>query len=173
MTKILLRMCKGGTKSLRNYRKLLLYNARKYVYETRIKGIAMTYTASGTGFENKMYINFIKDTPLIGELPPDNTEKLAAEHLEDYAAKLQTMSEAETFVLKEINDCEFEKYYSGTDKIQIKAETKNGKFHGDFEEYYLNGNKRSEGSYRKGRKTGRWKYYDEQGQLTEKEWEGM
>jgi len=57
--------------------------------------------------------------------------------------------------------------------LQIKAETKDGRFHGDFEEYYQNGNKRSEGNYRKGRKTGRWKYCNEESELPEKEWEGL
>ncbi|MDC0104680.1 hypothetical protein OAJ52_01730 [Bacteroidia bacterium] len=57
--------------------------------------------------------------------------------------------------------------------MQIKAETKDGRFHGDFEEYYQNGNKRSEGNYRKGRKTGRWKYCNEESELPEKEWEGL
>ena len=142
-------------------------------YITFFKNIAISYAASGDGFENEMSLQFVEDTQLKGELPPDKSEKLASEYLEDYAARLQNMSDAETFVLQEVEDGKFEKYYDGTDQLKIRAETKNGKFHGDFEEYYLNGNKRSEGSYRKGRKTGRWEYYTEEGKLSEKEWEGL
>ena len=124
-------------------------------YITFFKSVAISYAASGTGFENEMYMHFLEDSELTGELPPDKSEKLANEYLEDYATTLQNMSDAETIVLKEINDGEFVKYYNGTNELQIKAETKDGRFHGDFEEYYINGTMRSEGTYRKGRKTGR------------------
>lgn len=142
-------------------------------YITFFKSIGMTYTAQGDGFENKIYMHYAEDLPAEEELPEDESEKLAATYLEDYSELLKDMSEAETFVLKEVNDGEFVKYIKGTQTIQIRAETKDGKFHGDFEEYYENGNMRSEGTYRKGRKTGRWKYYNEAGELTEKEWEGL
>jgi hypothetical protein len=50
------------------------------------------------------------------------------------------------------NDSVFEKHFAGTSQLQIKAETKDGRFHDNFEGYYQNGNKRSEGNYRKGQK---------------------
>ena len=142
-------------------------------YLTFFKTLALSYTASGTGFENEMYVHFVEDAELVGELPPDRSEKLSSEYLEDYAAKLQSMSDAEVFVLQQINNGKFETYYTGNQQVKILAETKNGRFHGDFIEYYINGNKRSEGTYRKGRKIGRWNYYDDQGTRTEKKWEGL
>ncbi|MFT4875796.1 MAG: antitoxin component YwqK of YwqJK toxin-antitoxin module [Bacteroidia bacterium] len=45
------------------------------------------------------------------------------------------------------NDSVFEKHFAGTSQLQIKAETKDGRFHDNFEGYYQNGNKRSEGTY--------------------------
>jgi hypothetical protein len=42
------------------------------------------------------------------------------------------------------NDSVFEKHFAGTSQLQIKAETKDGRFHCAFEEYYQNGNKRSD-----------------------------
>jgi hypothetical protein len=146
---------------------------RNKPYITFFKSIGISYEASGDGFESTIYMHFAEDLSAEDELPADQSDKLAAEYLEDYSTLLQGMTNAETFVLKEINDGEFEKHFAGTSQLQIKAETKDGRFHGDFEEYYQNGNKRSEGTYRKGRKTGRWKYYNEQGELTEKEWEGL
>ena len=83
------------------------------------------------------------------------------------------MSEAEVFVLNEVNDGEFVKYFSGTEIVQLKAETKNGQLHGDFMEFYPNGSVRSEGKYRKSKKVGRWKYYNTEGVLEEKDWEGL
>ena len=63
-------------------------------------------------------------------------------------------------------------YFSALIRMEL-AYPGNGVFHGDFEEYHTNGNLRSSGRYKKGRKVGRWKYYDDSGKLTEKEWEGF
>ncbi len=147
--------------------------AKNKPYLSFMRSIAVSYSASGDGFENTIYLHFVEPEEALEPVPTDESDQLAAKYLQDYSAQLKNLSEAETFVLNEVNDGDFVKYFDGTDQVHIKAETRDGKFHGDFEEYYENGNMRSEGSYRKGRKTGRWKYYNEQGELTEKEWEGL
>ena len=140
-------------------------------YLNFFKGIGITYTAQGEGFENKIYLTYQEDTAQA--IPPQKTDELVSVYLEDHSEALKNLSEAETFVLNEVNEGEFEKLHKGTTQIHIKAETKNGIFHGDFKEFYVDGTLRSEGSYRKGKKVGRWKYYNEQGEITEKSWEGL
>lgn len=146
--------------------------AKNKPYLSFMRSIAMSYSSSGDGFENTLYLHFVEPEEALEPVPVDESDELAAKYLQDYSVQLKNLSEAETFMLNEVNDGDFVKYYAGNEQIHIKAETKNGKFHGDFEEYDENGTLRSEGSYRKGRKTGRWKYYDEAGELTIKEWEG-
>ena len=136
-----------------------------------LKGIGLSYRSNGDGFDNTMYINF--EEKQADSIPTSHAEDLAEEYLEDYTHTLKNMSESETFVLNEVNDGDFIKYFEGIDHIHLRAGTRDGVFHGSFEEYYENGTKRSEGKYRKGRKVGRWKYYNINGELTEKTWEGI
>lgn len=141
-------------------------------YFNYFKTIGISYTAVGEGFENKVYMHFNQDE-VFEEPPPLAIDSLANELLEDYSEELKKLTDAEDFVLSNVEDGLYTKYYKGTEIAHLKAETKNEKFHGDFKEYYPNGKIRSEGKYRKGRKTGRWKYYDKEGNLSEKEWEGF
>lgn len=138
-----------------------------------MRSIVVAYTASGDGFENVVHLSFMEPTENVETVPADDSKAKADKYLKDYTAELENLSEAEVFVLNEVNNGEYVKYYDGSGQIEIKAETKNGKFHSDFIEYYENRTVRSEGNYRKGRKTARWKYYDEQGELTEKSWQGV
>jgi antitoxin component YwqK of YwqJK toxin-antitoxin module len=140
-------------------------------YITYFKGIGLSYTAQGDGFNNNLYFSFQEDEEEL--LPTSNAGELAQEYLEDYSVTLRNLSEAETFVLKEVNDGKFVKYFKGTEIIQLQTETRNGLLHGEFLEFYIDGTIRSEGKYRKGRKVGRWKYYTISGELSEKTWEGI
>jgi len=146
--------------------------AKNKKYFIFFKSVGVAYTASGDGFDNNIYILYSDDyeEPMIAELEIDS---ISNKYFEDYTETLKNMSEAEVFVLNEVNDGEFVKYFSGTEIVQLKAETKNGQLHGDFMEFYPNGSVRSEGKYRKSKKVGRWKYYNTEGVLEEKDWEGL
>jgi antitoxin component YwqK of YwqJK toxin-antitoxin module/antitoxin component HigA of HigAB toxin-antitoxin module len=146
--------------------------AKNKAYFNFFKGIGISYTSQGDGFENSVYLSFNKEEA-IDEPEKVNLDSLVNEYLEDYSEQIENLDDAESFVLTEIEDGTFTKYYKGTDLIHYTAETKKGKFHGVFKEYYSDGTIRSEGKYRKGRKVGRWKYYNKDGELTEKEWEGF
>ncbi|PCJ64579.1 MAG: hypothetical protein COA58_12635 [Bacteroidetes bacterium] len=145
---------------------------RNKPYITFFKGIGISYSAHGDGFQNSIYLNFKEDATK-EQIPKNESSHLVQEYLEDYSVSLRNLSEAETFVLKEINDGTFVKYHHNSDVVQLKSETRNGRLHGDFQEFYKDGTIRSEGKYRKGRKVGRWKYYNNEGELTEKSWEGI
>ena len=146
--------------------------AKNKKYFNFFKSVGVAYTASGKGFDNNIYMHYSDDykEPVKADLALDS---ISNSYFEDYTETLKNMSEAEVFVLNEVNDGDFIKYFPGTETVQLKAETKNGFLHGDFMEYYPNGSIRSEGKYRKGKKVGRWKYYNTEGMLEEKDWEGL
>lgn len=146
--------------------------AKNKAYFNFFKGIGISYTSQGKGFDNKIFLSF-NQQEIIEEPEIINLDSLVNAYLEDYSKQLNELEDAEKFVLTEIEDGLFTKYYSGTDLVHYTAETKKGKFHGEFKEYYSTGAIRSEGKYRKGRKVGRWKYYNKEGDLTEKDWEGF
>lgn len=93
-------------------------------------------------------------------------EKSLSKLYERYGTEI----DAEHFALQLIEDDLYKKYYPGTDIIEIKGETKNGTLHGDYFEYYKNGNPRVEGRYKMGRKKGTWILYDEAGNTTRKKY---
>jgi antitoxin component YwqK of YwqJK toxin-antitoxin module len=72
------------------------------------------------------------------------------------------------FVLEYIEDGIYKRQFPGSDKIQIEAETTRGVLDGDYTEYFENGEKKSTGKYKMGRKKGTWKIYNPQGKLEEK-----
>jgi hypothetical protein len=145
--------------------------AKNEPYLSFFKGIGISYTARGDGFENTLYMHY-KNVPKTTN-PVSQSDELASEYLENNSEALQGLSEAETFVLNVVNDGEFIKYFKDGTTVHLRGDIKDGQFYGDFEEFYANGNLRSTGKYRKGRKVGRWKYYTETGELSEKEWEGI
>ena len=134
-----------------------------------LKGVCITYSTSNQGFENNILVYFSeKESPVdISELYPTSL------YLEDYSRNISNLSESESFVLNELEDGRFVKYYKGTKQIHIETHTKNKLLHGKFKEYYPNGKIRSAGKYRKGKKVGRWQYYHLDGKVTEKKWEGF
>ena len=136
------------------------------------KSIGISYTSKDQGFKNTIALHY-GENQQIPLPPPPLIDSLESSYFEDHSTQLQNLSEAETFVLNNIKDGQFIKYFKGSDQIQIKAKTKKGTLHGKFTEYYKNGKIRSQGKYRKGKKSGRWKYYNHEGILTEKEWEGF
>lgn len=73
------------------------------------------------------------------------------------------------FVLEYIEDGEFKQFYSGGEQIKILANMENGRLHGKYEEYYPTGDLHIKGKYKKGKKSGVWKYYSTSGALARKE----
>ena len=51
------------------------------------------------------------------------------------------------------------KYEDG--KVKFEVELKDGLKHGDYREYYPNGNLKIKGKFKKGIQTGTWKVYEE------------
>jgi len=61
----------------------------------------------------------------------------------------------------------YKKYYYPSEKILYIGYRKKGEIHGNFVNYHENGKKAIEGSLKRGYYTGTWKYYNDQGILTE------
>jgi hypothetical protein len=143
---------------------------RKYI--TYFKNIGITYTSNENGFDNTIYSNFSTQN-IITINPSGNVDSLYKLYYTDYSADLDNLSESEIFVLSNLNDNKFIKYYKGSSVIQFKCNTKNGMLHGKAFEYFVNGNLKAEGRYRKGKKTGIWKYYSVDGEMNKKTWKGL
>jgi hypothetical protein len=73
------------------------------------------------------------------------------------------------FVLQYIEDGYFKRFYQGTDKLEVKAEMKGAKKHGDYEEYYLDGVLRVSGNYKQDKRNGVWKFFNPDGSLQDKQ----
>ena len=57
-------------------------------------------------------------------------------------------------------------YYIGTNKIEYEGYIKNGQIHGSYEKYHANGGIIQKGQFNKGFYSGKWEYFDENGDLT-------
>ncbi len=143
---------------------------KKYI--AYFKGIGIAYTADHGGFSNDIYLAFSEEN-ILEVNPVQNMDSLFNLYYTDFSKDLANLSESESFVLSNLQNNTFIKYYKGTSVIQFKCPTKNGLLHGKANEYYLNGNLKAEGRYRKGKKSGVWKYYDTQGKVEKKKWNGL
>jgi hypothetical protein len=74
----------------------------------------------------------------------------------------------ECFILKADNDGTY-KYYSNPDQLVFIAEIKNKKFDGSFEMFWNDSTTYFKGQYSKGKRTGKWYYYD--GKIIDKQLE--
>lgn len=117
---------------------------------------ALGFRASTLGFENRLILEYGK--------PKKQYEFSASNQLyTDYAVDLASLDGAGNFVLEEIDQGIYYKYFPQSKLVMVKAETKNGLLHGRYWEYYSNAELKAKGKYRKGKKTGRWIYYDQTG----------
>ncbi|MBO6517077.1 MAG: DUF3352 domain-containing protein [Bacteroidia bacterium] len=91
------------------------------------------------------------------------SEKTIPQLFKRFATEQKPNSE---FVLQLIEDGMYKKYFPESKVLQIEAETKDGVLHGKYTEYYQNGEMRMEGKYKKGRKKGAWKIYDQDGTIS-------
>ena len=141
-------------------------------YFNYFKSIGLTFTATNGGFTNEIQMFFGDENKV--DIPEiQSIDSLESAYFEDLTSKLNSMSETELFVFNQIQNETYIKKFAGSNQVYIKAETKKGKLHGKYLEYYRNGNIRVRGKYRKGRKKGKWFYYSIDGVLSEKAWEGI
>jgi hypothetical protein len=108
-----------------------------------------------------------KDTTY--QLSKDSIDRLYDHFFSNLSDQTILASETREAIKQFIDDGWYKRYFrSDSTQIEIKAETRNGLFHGDYYEFYLNGEKKVKGKYRKGRRNGRWVYYSETGDVEKK-----
>lgn len=62
----------------------------------------------------------------------------------------------------------FKKFYPASEQLEVKAEVKGNVKNGDYFEYYPDGVVKVQGKYKRDKKVGTWKYYDDRGNLTQR-----
>ncbi|MBI1305271.1 MAG: DUF3352 domain-containing protein [Bacteroidetes bacterium] len=96
-------------------------------------------------------------------------EVISEKQLQDKFNKYAEAATDTQFVVQMIEDGIYKKFFADGEHVQIEAEMKDGQLHGKYEEYYLSGAIKVRGKYKKGKKQGGWKYYDEEGNVSDKE----
>jgi hypothetical protein len=82
--------------------------------------------------------------------------------------RVEYKEEKPEFELRIIEGGRYKQYYPNSDKLFIDAHVKWGIMHGKYSEYHKNGELKCKGKYRKGQRSGAWKYYNENGSLINK-----
>lgn len=98
----------------------------------------------------------------------DSTEQIGAGDIASLWKQQVESGTDEQFALRIIEDGIYKQFYPGSDQVFIDAKTKWGIMHGKYTEYHQNGQVKCRGKYRKGQKTGVWKYYNDQGEQVDK-----
>ncbi|MBR9861401.1 DUF3352 domain-containing protein [bacterium] len=131
-------------------------------------GIA--FKAESQGFENQVFLKF-GDEISSSSYDKGHLDSVYNHYFIDIAQTLKTMNEADKFILEKVQDGTYYRYYPNTKNIQIEAETEDGLLDGRYKEFYINGKRKIVGKYKKGKKSGIWKFYNEEGKLEERSWE--
>ena len=118
----------------------------------------------GTG-----YLNLSTEEAALGLEFVLYTDSLSGEMLGPKFNYESYVSEPKTEAIEWIDEGVYRKFYAGTNLLQIEAKTKDGLLHGKYTEYYRNGKVKAVGKFKRGLKTGTWKYYDLYGDLENKE----
>ncbi|MFY0644209.1 MAG: DUF3352 domain-containing protein [Bacteroidia bacterium] len=137
---------------LYSYKEPLRNNETYFNYFNRV---ALAYKSKDKHFENELYISYGQDKEA---LSVSNVDSLYNE----YAFTLS--QEAEQFIAEEIEGGTYYKYFPNSKKVMIKAAVKKGIFHGKYFEYHPNLELKIKGQYKRGKKTGKWLYYNTEGQ---------
>ncbi len=131
-------------------------------YFESFESFGLNLIGDGSGFVTRALLRKASE--------PESTETIEEDEFEKlyrlYASERDINSS--TFVLEWIEDGVYKKQFPGSEKLQIKADTKQGVLHGSYVEYYQNGSKRLTGKYKMGRKKGTWKTFDMKGNLLQK-----
>jgi len=104
------------------------------------------------------------------EFKPDTSmvSDTAAEE-EDAAALLDSLDDIQRFIMAKFDHNVVKDYYGSSDNLRLEAETKKGKLHGRYREFYETGELKVFGHHRRGEKKGVWHYYNKDGSLQKKE----
>lgn len=101
---------------------------------------------------------------------PDTTlDSDTAEMEEDARMLLDSLDDIQKFLLSKFEHNVIRDYYGTSDKLRLEAETKRGRLHGKYREFYESGALKVFGHHRKGEKKGVWYYYNMDGSLQRKE----
>jgi len=139
--------------------------SKKYI--TSFSHAGFQLSSAGDKFKTQLLLQFKED------LEEQDREESVLESafnadVFDITKALDSLDEAEWFILKKIEKGIYRKKYNNSEQLEIEAETDDGILDGDYKEYYQNGEIKVDGKYRKGRKTGTWKMYNTEGNLEEK-----
>ncbi len=139
--------------------------SKKYI--TSFSHAGFQLTSAGDKFKTQLLLQFKEDKEEEDreESMVDSTFKTEAF---DITRALDSLDEADWFILKKIEKGVYKKKYDNSEQIEIEAETDDGILDGNYKEYHANGELRVDGQYRNGRKTGTWKIYTSEGNLEEK-----
>ncbi|CAL2106335.1 conserved hypothetical protein [Tenacibaculum sp. 190524A02b] len=129
--------------------------------------VGLQLVSEGTHFENYLALAYENPINLRKELTAD--KKLKNKLLKELKKKKDTtlvMTKENVFILPEIfptdlSASEFIKKHEDG-KVKFEVELKNGLKHGDYTEYYKNGQTKITGKFKKGVQVGTWKAYKEE-----------
>lgn len=142
-----------------------LQKSKKYITSFNHNGFQLV--SAGDKFKTRLYLQFEEDESASG-MEEDSLENVYQNQVQDISEIIDSLDDAARFILEKLQKGKYFKPYPESDQNEIEAETDEGVLHGDYKEFYPDGTLKVDGRYRKGRKSGTWKYYDENGSLTEK-----
>ena len=122
--------------------------------------IALAYKAKDSHFQNELYLAYGREITRQEEINPDS---LYANYAFSWGA------DAAQFIAEEIDGGYYYRYFPNSKKVMIKAALKKGIFHGKYVEYHSNLELKTKGQYKRGKKTGKWLYYNTEGKQIGKE----
>lgn len=143
----------------------LLNNNKNYIEAFGVSSLSLN-TASNNLFE----INFRADFEeyKLNNIVARNDDSIFIAEIIDVDQTLKLLDSTEQFILQEIEKGVYKRYYPNTKNILIEAETDEGLLNGWYKEYYENDQLKVKGKYKRGRKKGKWVYYNQDGDLIEK-----
>ncbi|MCB9262488.1 MAG: DUF3352 domain-containing protein [Flavobacteriales bacterium] len=133
--------------------------AKSEKYFNAFESVGLTLVADGDMLKTEVSLRLNEGNG--EEMNPTNEADLA-EMYAKYASEFTANDSIPD--MQFVEDGIYKKFFAGTDKIEIEAETKNGVLNGDYTEFYITGEKHFEGKYKKGRKAGTWTEYGQSGE---------
>lgn len=136
-------------------------------YLGHLKTFGMQLSKTEALIDTRLFVGMSEDKYQPEVLNDSELEQMYRDKLQN--GSTDSFSETERFIARELNDNELLVYFPGTNQLMYRAEIKNEILNGTYMEFYRSGQLKAKGKYRKGRKSGRWIYYNEEGQETKSE----
>ncbi len=136
------------------------YTNREYIISFPQMGFQLTQTDEL--FDTRLLVEF--NAPNEFDMEITEGKPMTMEDFEE----LDSMSEADVFILEHINGSVKKEMYDNG-KVKIIASMDNGVLDGRYLEYWENGELKVKGRYSQGKKSGKWYFYNEAGELDHKE----